>query len=64
MSSSKVAQDLDLDLTKIYKLINKQYKSITHVFKSIIGCPVIGVASRDWTQISSIQTYYKKALRI
>ena len=29
MSSSRVAQDIDMKLTKIYKLINKQYKSIT-----------------------------------
>lgn len=29
MSSSKVSKDLDMKLTKIYKLINKQYKSIT-----------------------------------
>ena len=29
MSSSKVSKDLDMKLTKIYKLIYKQYKSIT-----------------------------------
>ena len=29
MSSSKVSSDLELDLTRIYKAINKQYKSIT-----------------------------------
>ena len=29
MSSSKTAHDLELDLNKIYKQINKQYKSIT-----------------------------------
>ena len=29
MSSSKVANDLELDLTRIYKAINKEYKSIT-----------------------------------
>ena len=29
MSSSKVANDLELDLTRIYNAINKEYKSIT-----------------------------------